>query len=609
MEDIEKKKTVKDLIKTFDSNPETEQDFNKENTLTQNEKNPLFPTLKKLPNNIRNLFTEEKYQNIELNNSHKNKVQTANIKELESNKLPKNNNQSAYKKENIIQDNLVNNNSQNKDIKESLPKTENCLNNKSKTEFEKEIAFNNNIENNQITYGNEIPLDDRKEKESDKNPFAFFWKNARKKRNKVKDDSNIISDKKNKMNEILTPPKKERRNSFNKKEVIDSSDNNEQTNSGDIPEVDEPVVPLTYKQTEELLKDPKFAKVKELKQHTDTLFNSSVAGKNKGHSNIVKSLVSQDKTRFCYDGFDLDLTYITMRIIAMGFPSKSIEGIYRNNMDDVKSFFAKRHPKHHKIYNLCDDKKYSGNCFYSQGYFPFKDHEAPPLNLIRPFCEDAKKFLDEDDKNVVAIHCLAGKGRTGTFICCLLLYLNFFETAEECLLYYGLMRVGTVKGVTVPSQIRYVHYFEYILNNKIPHPISFKIVIIKKVKMYTIPKINKKKFVPNFIIETHLAKIAKYSDINKKKETYTITDFNLPFIEFTLGSQGVLVSGDTKFTFYNVQLFKSEKMFKFWFNTNFLPQTGLYEIKKEGIDKACKDKKCKIYKEDFKIEIYYNLWN
>ena len=422
------------------------------------------------------------------------------------------------------------------------------------------------------------------------------------KKNKVNDDSKVILDKKNNLeiNKEIHEPKKRRNSSFDQKKL---ETENQELSGGDIPEVDEPVVPLTYKETEELLKDPKFVKVKELKSYTDTEFEKTVTDKKKGHLNIVKSLVSQDKTRFCYDGFDLDLTYITTKISAMGFPSKAIEGIYRNSMEDVKNFFAKRHPNHYKVYNLCDDKKY-GNCFYRQAWYPFKDHEAPPLNLIRPFCEDAKKFLDEDKENVVAIHCKAGKGRTGTFICCLLLYMKFFETAEECLLYYGLMRVGTVKGVTVPSQIRYVHYFESIFKNNIPHPIKFKNIIIRKVKMYTIPKIGKKKFVPNFTIENN-GKTIKYSDINKKKETYTVTNYDLPFIEFPMSVAGHAVNGDVKFTFYHVQLLKNDKIFKFWFNTNFLPPSGVYEIKKEGIDKACKDKKCKIYKEDFKIEIEY----
>ena len=92
--------------------------------------------------------------------------------------------------------------------------------------------------------------------------------------------------------------------------------------------------------------------MKGLKRIVDNEFSKTVTDKNKGHSNIVKSLVSQDKTRFIYDGIDLDLTYITMKIIAMGFPSKSIEGIYRNSMEDIKAFFAKRHQNHYKICGL-----------------------------------------------------------------------------------------------------------------------------------------------------------------------------------------------------------------------------------------------------------------
>ena len=197
-------------------------------------------------------------------------------------------------------------------------------------------------------------------------------------------------------------------------------------------------------------------KVYDLKVLTEEAIARTV--KNKNSSNIVKALVSKKKNRFCYDGFDLDLTYITPRIIAMGFPSTSLEGIYRNNMEDVKRFFTTRHKDHYKVYNLCGEKTYPKDTFYKQSSYPFPDHEAPPLNLFLPFCQDAKAFLDEDEKNIVAIHCKAGKGRTGTFVCALMLYLNIFKMPEEALAYYGIMRVANGKGVTIPSQIRYVNY-------------------------------------------------------------------------------------------------------------------------------------------------------
>jgi phosphatidylinositol-3,4,5-trisphosphate 3-phosphatase/dual-specificity protein phosphatase PTEN len=281
----------------------------------------------------------------------------------------------------------------------------------------------------------------------------------------------------------------------------------------------------------------------------------------------------------------------------MGLPSTSYAAFYRNNMTDVLNFFNVRHAEHYKVYNLCEEKKYAPNIFYKQGYFPFQDHEAPPLNLIRPFCEDAKKFLDEDPKNVVAIHCLAGKGRTGTLISCLLLYLGEFDTAADCLKYYGMMRVDNGRGVTVPSQIRYVFYFEQILKNKIPHPITFKKLRIKKIRMVTIPSFNK----ISFVVENKVDKINNVFDYKKKENL----EDNKGYIDFELGDEGFVICGDVKILFFTFSMFGSkEKIFKLWFNTNFVPQDDVLEVKKDLIDKACKDKKCKKFKHNFKIEVH-----
>jgi phosphatidylinositol-3,4,5-trisphosphate 3-phosphatase/dual-specificity protein phosphatase PTEN len=336
-------------------------------------------------------------------------------------------------------------------------------------------------------------------------------------------------------------------------------------------------------------------KLEKLKTITETKIKSTVS-KRRG-SNLVRQLVSKAKNRFCFDEFDLDLTYITPKIIARGKPSTSIEGMYRNKLEDVQEFFNKRHPNHYKVYNLCEEKNYAPNIFYKQGYFPFQDHEAPPLNLIRPFCEDAKKFLDEDPKNVVAIHCLAGKGRTGTLISCLLLYLGELDTAADCLKYYGLMRVDNGRGVTVPSQIRYVFYFEQILRNKIPHPIVFKKLRIRKIRLVTIPAFSK----VTFVIENKVDKKNNVFDYNKKE----ILEENAGYVDFEVGDEGFVVCGDVKILFYTFAMFGGkEKIFKIWFNTNFVPKDDVLEIKKDLIDKACKDKKCKKFKHNFKIEVH-----
>ena len=347
------------------------------------------------------------------------------------------------------------------------------------------------------------------------------------------------------------------------------------------------------------LTNPQLTKIYDLKVQTEEEIAKTV--KNKNSSSIVKALVSKKKNRFCFDGFDLDLTYITTRIIAMGFPSTSIEGLYRNPLEEVQRFFNTRHPSHYKVYNLCEEKTYSNNLFYKQGYFPFKDHEAPPLNLIRPFCDDAKSFLDEDEKNVIAVHCKAGKGRTGTLICCLLLYMKVFDNSDECLQYYGMMRAENGKGVTIPSQIRYVNYFEKIIKDNMAHPITFIKKKIKKIRMFTIPKFHKI-YTPIFTINNN-----KNNYCSKKKKTVSDKEGSNAVLDFDIDNNGFIVEGDVQIIFYRIHIIgKKENIFKLWFNTNFIPNnSNIYVFDKKSIDKANNDIECKYFKEEFKIEVHF----
>jgi phosphatidylinositol-3,4,5-trisphosphate 3-phosphatase/dual-specificity protein phosphatase PTEN len=41
--------------------------------------------------------------------------------------------------------------------------------------------------------------------------------------------------------------------------------------------------------------------------------------------NKLRQAVSLKKRRYKRDGFDLDLTYITPAVVAMGYPSSSVE--------------------------------------------------------------------------------------------------------------------------------------------------------------------------------------------------------------------------------------------------------------------------------------------
>lgn len=137
--------------------------------------------------------------------------------------------------------------------------------------------------------------------------------------------------------------------------------------------------------------------------------------------------------------------------------------------------------------------------------FTFEDHNAPPFTMILDFCDDVEKFLAANPKGVVGIHCKAGKGRTGVMICCYLLYCKFVKTALESLVYYGTIRTKDKKGVTIPSQLRYVYYFEHLMKKReiLKNPkYVFPRAVTKlyKISMLTIPKFDEAGFVPNFQI-------------------------------------------------------------------------------------------------------------
>jgi len=318
----------------------------------------------------------------------------------------------------------------------------------------------------------------------------------------------------------------------------------------------------------------------------------------------VRRIVSQKKKRFEKDGLDLDLTYITEKIIAMGFPSESLEGMYRNKLSDVQRFFSRYHPEHFRIYNLCSERQYDPALFDNRVVrFPFDDHNPCPFEMIPKLCEDANEFLNKDAKNVVAVHCKAGKGRTGMMISCLLLYLGKCKTAAEALDFFGTERTSNKKGVTIPSQMRYVHYFEQWLNvyfNSRPFPFSGSPVRLTKIILSSAPNFDTGGGCDPYFIISNMSGNKLYNSKKHSKLTHWNSDD--PPREFECN---VPVDGDIHFCFYDSDATsQDDKMFSLWIHSGFLQSGKPLRLTKTELDKAAKDNSCQNFDSKFTCEIH-----
>ncbi len=279
-----------------------------------------------------------------------------------------------------------------------------------------------------------------------------------------------------------------------------------------------------------------------------------------------KRLVSKKKRRFENEHFDLDMAYVTKRVLAMGYPASGFEAMYRNSVTDVIRFFHFYHNDNLKIYNLCieQDRIYDKSLFNKHyvGLFPMKDHNPCPIKLILEFCVDICLFLIKNPEGVAAVHCKAGKGRTGVMICSYLIFSGLCKTSKEAFEHYSHSRTMNAKGVTIPSQKRYIQYFESFLESNFCRPYIFLIPKIIKVHLNT----NTKNILQNFLNDSSYFMSAnkfklnsiKVGPVNKKVDyKLNINDFivrNLKYENVKIRHEPIQI-GDKMYYYFIYEIY------------------------------------------------------
>lgn len=117
------------------------------------------------------------------------------------------------------------------------------------------------------------------------------------------------------------------------------------------------------------------------------------------------------RKRYLDNGYDLDLTYITEKIIVIGNP-------YNNDtLSDLRKFLTTRHGGRYKIYNLASEEDFGiEQDLDNVENFPFPSNNPCALKVIIKFCSIVDVYLTLKQENVIVLHC-----KTGKYMYCLLL--------------------------------------------------------------------------------------------------------------------------------------------------------------------------------------------
>jgi protein-tyrosine phosphatase len=192
---------------------------------------------------------------------------------------------------------------------------------------------------------------------------------------------------------------------------------------------------------------------------------------------FIRELVSMKKTRYTEQDFNLDLTYITPRIIAMAFPAEGLESMIRNKISDVARLLNIKHENHYLIINA-SNRSYDFEKFNHSVYsIPWPNHYPCPLDTFASSIADVALYLVQNEKNVIVVHCLAGKGRTGSLIDAILFTSGLYSSIEEANDFYLKQRAV---NVTYSSQLRYLKYFETMYSEGVKN-MNFKGKVIKSI--------------------------------------------------------------------------------------------------------------------------------
>jgi cyclin G-associated kinase len=188
---------------------------------------------------------------------------------------------------------------------------------------------------------------------------------------------------------------------------------------------------------------------------------------------------------------DLDISYVTQRILVMPCPTEGLESAYKtNHIEDVKMFMEQRCPPAKiSVYNLgprCARLPPPVRTVECGFIYQPNPPKAPTLTHMYSLAEDMYGFLISDPKNIVIIQSPdGGRATASTMVSALMIYAQLVREPEDALQMFAVKRTPPNMR---PSELRYLYYGADIVRSHFPH---YKPITLVSTNFSPVPRMTK----------------------------------------------------------------------------------------------------------------------
>ncbi|XP_049335825.1 tensin isoform X4 [Astyanax mexicanus] len=298
------------------------------------------------------------------------------------------------------------------------------------------------------------------------------------------------------------------------------------------------------------------------------------------------------------DSYEVDLVYITERIISLSFPGGVDEHSYGVHLRDVITMLRSKHQQHYLLLNLSERRHDITKLNPKVLDFGWPDHHAPALDKICSICKAMDTWLNADPHHVVVLHNKGNRGRTGVVVAAFMHYSNISASADQALDRFAMKRFYEDKAMPVgqPSQKRYVQYFAGLLSGHIK--INNKPLFLHHVIMHGIPNFESKGGCRPFL------KIYQAMQPVYTSGIYNVQGDSHTSICITI-EPGLLLKGDILLKCYHKRYRNPSRdvIFRVQFHTCAVHDLGLV-FNKNDLDETFRDDR---YPEDGKVEFIFSF--